>query len=162
MPRPNNRAKVMKSIEEIQQEPHEQLINRVWIHMYRAHRYLYPKMEKHLRKHGFDSPFWHEALVEIERAGEEGIRSTDLLSRLHMAQFNMSRHLSRMEKKGLIERVPCEKDRRAHFLRITPYGTKANKEIWPHYMEIIQEELNDKLTKEEAFQFFSTLIKLYR
>ncbi|MCV6574904.1 MAG: MarR family transcriptional regulator [Cohaesibacter sp.] len=151
----------MKSLDEISREPHDFLISRVWFHMLRAHRNLYPKMEKRLRAHGFDSPLWHEILTELERAQEEGIRSSELQKKLFMAQHNLSRHLSRMEKKGFIERTACPKDKRAHFLHISEKGREANRAIWPYYFEAVQLELSDKFDRDEAFQMFQYLIRLY-
>lgn len=151
----------MKSFEEIYEEPDEYLTSRVWFHLLRAHRFLYPKIEKELRKHGFDSPLWHEILLEVERAGDRGIRSSELQKKLHMAQFNLSRHLSRMEKKGFITRITCPEDKRAHYLHLTEAGKQANDAIWPIYYEIIQTELGGKFNHDEAFQLFKSLTKLY-
>lgn len=152
----------MKSFEEIREEPIEALNSRIWFHMLRAHRFLHPKMEKALREAGFDSPLWHEILFELERAGEEGMRSSELQGKLHMAQFNLSRHLSRLEKKGLITKTPCPKDKRAHYLHVSDAGKKANRALWPVYNETIQAELGGTFSHEEAFEMFCYLTRLYR
>ena len=151
----------MKSFEEIYKEPHEAMNSHVWFHLLRVYRFIYPKMEKELRKHDFDSPLWHEILWEIGKFGDAGVRSTELQKILHMAQHNLSRHLSRMEKKGLIIRTPCSKDKRAHFLHVSKAGQVAYLKIWPIYFEAIQKEMGDKLSHDEAFNLFRSLTRLY-
>ncbi|KZK97967.1 Transcriptional activatory protein BadR [Pseudovibrio sp. Ad5] len=151
----------MKTYDEIETEAEDKLASRVWFHLMRAHRYLYPRFERSLRTHGIDNPVWYEILLEVERAGEQGAKASDLQDHLHMAQFSMSRHIARMEKKGLIERRPDKEDGRAQLIFLTPQAAHAHEEIWPHYFKIIQQEVGERLTKKEAFELFKLLTKLY-
>ncbi len=151
----------MKPFEDIAQEEKDKLVSRVWFNLIRSHRYLYPRFERSLRQLGIENPIWYEIFLEIERAGPEGAKASDIQECLFMAQFNMSRHLSRMEKKGFISRHPDEKDGRAQILRLTPQAFNAEKEIWPQYFATIQKELGERLTKEEALELFRLLSKLY-
>lgn len=151
----------MDSLEEISKADHDEVINRVWFNLMRVHRNLFPKIQTKLRKEGMKSPLWHEILLKIEEAGEDGIRSIDLLPLLYMTQFNLSRHLARMEKEGLVSRQQDDDDKRVYHLKITKKGVKLNTNIWPIYEQIIQQEFQNRFTKEEAFELFKGLIKLY-
>ena len=151
----------MKSFDEIAKEPDEVIINRVWFNLIRAHRNLYPKIEKKLRKYNIDNPVWHEILFEIEKAGKIGIRAKELQKKLYMSQFNLSRHITRLEKRGFIKRLPDAEDNRAHFLVITSEGVVVNEDMWPVYFEAIQAELGHLYNREESFELFKTLTKLY-
>ncbi|MEP2980247.1 MAG: MarR family transcriptional regulator [Lentilitoribacter sp.] len=148
-------------IEQIKQASETEMINRVWFNLMRAHRNLFPKIQAELKKNGMKSPLWHEILLKIEEAGQTGITASELLPQLYMSQFNLSRHLSRLEKDGLIVKVQDDKDKRISYLKITDKGKTLNHGIWPIYEKIIQEELKDRFTKDEAFELFKGLIKLY-
>jgi len=151
----------MKTYNEIEAENQEELASRAWFHLMRAHRYLYPRFERSLRDYGIDNPVWYEIMLEIERAGEQGAKAADLQDKLYMAQFTMSRHISRMEKKGLVERHPDKEDGRAHLIFLTKKGAGVNKELWPHYFRTIQKEVGAHLNKDEAFTLFKLLTKIY-
>lgn len=151
----------MKSLEEIAKESDEILINRVWFNLIRAHRNLYPKIQKQLRKHEIDNPVWYEVLLEIEKAGDAGIRAKQLQEQLYMSQFNLSRHLKRLEKRGFINRIPDTKDSRAHFLVITGDGITFNENMWPLYLEAIQTDIAHRFDRDEALELFRLLTKLY-
>lgn len=150
------------TIEKIRKHADEiEMMNRVWFNLMRAHRNLFPKVQTELRKNGMKSPLWHEMLLKIEEAGPNGITASNLQPLLYMSQFNLSRHLSRMEKDGLITKDQDSNDKRVSHLKITKKGKTLNKGIWPVYEKIIQSELRDRLTKDEAFELFKGLIKLY-
>lgn len=151
----------MKPFEEIRKESDETLYNRVWFNLIRAHRNLYPRIEKKLRQHGIDNPVWYEILMEIERAGDAGIRLTQLQQILYMSQFNLSRHVKRIEKKGFITRTTDPEDGRAYLLVLEPKGINMHEEIWPFYVEAIQEELAHRMSRDEAFELFKNLTNLY-
>lgn len=151
----------LKNLEDIAKEDPEIILNRVWFNLMRAHRNLYPKMEKILKAHGLNSPLWHEILLEVEKAGDSGVRSNVLQETLFMSQYNLSRHLTRLVKEGLIERQADPIDRRNQRLTITGKGKTLNADIWEHYHEAIQTTLAGRFDGDEAYQLFRLLIRLY-
>lgn len=151
----------LKHIDDIAQEDFDKIVNRVWFNLMRAHRNLHPQIEKTLKQHGFDSPVWHEILIEIEISGKVGLRTSELQQKLNVTQYNLSRHLTRIAAKDLITRAPDPTDRRNQILFITEKGQRLNAQIWPAYHQAIQDTIAERFTKDEAYQLFLGLIKLY-
>lgn len=63
------------------------------------------------------APAQFMTLLELWR--EDGVTQRDLVERLDVEQATMANTLSRMERDGLIERRPDEKDRRARRIHLT-------------------------------------------
>jgi DNA-binding MarR family transcriptional regulator len=71
----------------------------------------------------------------------------------------MTRMIDRLEKKGLVRRVPCSEDRRVMRLALTEEG----KEVYPHLVERAAKVLNDRLrgfTRDEVRQLESLLERM--
>ena len=50
--------------------------------------------------------------------------------------------VDRLEKRGLVERRPCETDRRARYAALTPAGKSLMKRIFPSHAEVIRRALS--------------------
>lgn len=82
-------------------------------------RLMRRRFEDEARLHGFTLPQWR-ALVEIHR--NEGISQVSLASCIDTDQMTVSGIVSRLEKRGLIERFVDPNDSRAKLARLTPAG----------------------------------------
>src|SRR5262245_28185228 len=82
-------------------------------------RLMRRRFEDEARLHGFTLPQWR-ALVEIYR--NEGISQVSLAGCIDTDQMTVSGIVSRLEKRGLIERYPDPNDSRAKLARLTPAG----------------------------------------
>ncbi|WP_025135077.1 MarR family winged helix-turn-helix transcriptional regulator [Leucobacter sp. PH1c] len=61
----------------------------------------------------------------------------------------LSHVCTRMEKRGLLERVPCPDDRRATNARLTSLGRRAFIRAIPQHIELVRELVIDALSSEE-------------
>lgn len=77
------------------------------------------RFEDEAKLHGFTLPQWR-ALAEIHH--NEGIPQVTLAAALDVDQMTVSGIVSRLEKRGLIERYPNPNDSRAKLARLTPAG----------------------------------------
>ena len=71
----------------------------------------------------------------------------------------MTRMIDRLEKKGLVRRVPCSEDRRVMRLALTDEG----KTVYPQLVERAAKVLNDRLrgfTRDEVRQLESLLERM--
>ncbi|AJE46830.1 MarR family winged helix-turn-helix transcriptional regulator [Celeribacter indicus] len=135
--------------------------NRVWFNLLRVQRSLVPRISRILREAGVEDPIWYEILLEIERAGPEGVGMAELESRLYVPQYALSRHTRRMELAGLIHRTPKPGRGRSRILTLTPEGVGKHERIWPLYQAAIHEELMPRLSTAEAYGLARLLIRLY-
>lgn len=135
--------------------------NRVWFNLQRIQRSLGTRIARALRAAGFEDPVWYEFLLELERAGADGLPMAELEERLFMPQYALSRHAKRLETLGWIYRQPRPGPGRGQTLRLTEAGHGMHAQIWQDYERIIQEELAHRMCTCEAYALARQLIRLY-
>lgn len=84
-------------------------------------RLMRRRFEEEGSSYGLTLPQWR-ALAEIYRG--PGIAQVSLASTLDVDQMTVSGIVSRLEKRGLIERYPDPNDSRAKLAKLTPAGTE--------------------------------------
>ena len=134
--------------------------NRVWFNLIRLHRSILPQIAKALRKEGVKDPIWYEILLAIESAGDSGHMMGDLEEKLFVPQYALSRHVSRLEKEGLVRREFIADGRRKQLLFVTEKGLGMHARVWPAYMEAIQQEISPRMSTDEAYEATHMLLRL--
>jgi DNA-binding MarR family transcriptional regulator len=76
-----------------------------------------------LRPHGL-SPTQYNALRILRGAGAEGLACSEIGERMVNRDPDITRLLDRLEKRGLVTRSRCQKDRRVVTATLTPQGRK--------------------------------------
>lgn len=84
-------------------------------------RLMRRRFEVEASAHGLTVPQWR-ALAEIYR--NEGVAQVNLAAALDVDQMTVSGIVSRLDKRGLIERCPDPNDSRAKLARLTPAGAE--------------------------------------
>ncbi len=80
---------------------------------------------------------WYDLLLELRRAGPDGLRPVTLQREMLIPQYNMSRLLDRVEAAGYVQRVACDNDGRGQMVRITRSGEDLLKQMWPVYRQAL-------------------------
>lgn len=92
---------------------------------------------------------------------EDGLTQNQLVEKLNKDKTNIARMASSLEKKGFIQRIPSDQDRRSLKLFLTDCGKKLGEEIIP-----IAEEFNEivcqGITQEELSHLEAILNKINR
>jgi MarR family transcriptional regulator for hemolysin len=101
----------------MQQDPVRE--NSIGFLIHEVARLMRRRFEEEASTHGFTLPQWR-ALAEIFRS--EGIAQVSLAAALDVDQMTVSGIVSRLEKRGLIERYPDPNDSRAKLAKLTPAG----------------------------------------
>src|SRR5918994_2057247 len=73
----------------------------------------------------------YEVLVHLTDSPEGRVRVTDLASLLTWERSRVSHHVTRMERRRLVERAECPEDGRGAFIVITPQGRTAIEQAAP-------------------------------
>ncbi|SLN12884.1 MarR family winged helix-turn-helix transcriptional regulator [Oceanibacterium hippocampi] len=120
-----------------------------WTALQTASRVLLERVEGALKAAGLPPLAWYDALLEIERAGADGIRPFALKERLLLPQYGMSRLLDRIAAAGLIEKRNCAEDGRGLLVRITPAGRRARRSMWPIYGAELARQFETVFSGEE-------------
>jgi len=81
-----------------------------------------------IEPHGI-TPQQYNVLRILRGAGPEGLPTLTIGERMIEQTPGVTRLVDRLERKGMVARAPCPKDRRRVFCRITPKGLDLLKEL---------------------------------
>ncbi|QDC11512.1 MarR family transcriptional regulator [Oceanicola sp. D3] len=135
--------------------------NRVWFNLLRIHRSTGGRIAKALREIGVGDPVWYEILLELERAGPDGLPMAALERKLFCPQYALSRHAARLEEEGWIISAAAPGPGRGKVLRLTSAGKGRHGQIWEVYRAAIAEEVGRRLSVDETYALARLLIRLY-
>jgi DNA-binding MarR family transcriptional regulator len=85
--------------------------------------------------------------------------AADLARELYIDSASMTRMVDRLEKRGLLERVPSVEDRRVTHLKLTADGDALAAQLPPVYVGVL--ERNFAGFKEDELQMLKTLLRKY-
>src|SRR5687768_7589180 len=115
-----------------------------WIGLLRAQRAALGRVEERLKAEALPPLDWYDALWELEKAGEVGLRPFELERAMLFEQYNLSRLAERLAKAGLIERDACAEDRRGQVLKVSPAGRALRRRMWEVYSQAIEEAVGGR------------------
>jgi DNA-binding MarR family transcriptional regulator len=121
-----------------------------WIGLLRLTSRLRAELHRQLvEDHGI-SLADYELLARLNAAPLGGLRVRDLMETLDWEQSRLSHHLARMEKRGLVERRECTKDRRGFVFVLTETGRSTLERAAPSHVEHVRRLFLDHLTPEQV------------
>ena len=91
---------------------------RVWRTYLLGSARLNEKLDADLRQFGLDLGEY-EILVTLSEAEARQCRMSDLADAVHQSRSRLTHTITRMERRGLVERVSCPTDRRGVWARLT-------------------------------------------
>lgn len=141
------------------QRPSEAAIT-AWTRLVRTSTQLHAKIEQSLKHQGLPPLSWYDVLIEVHRAGKEGLRQFEISNKTLLPKYNLSRLIDRLELEGLVRRETCSEDGRGNLILITDEGTEVLKRMWPVYGSEIYEGIEECLEPEEVLQLAQLLEKL--
>lgn len=92
----------------------------------------------------------YDVLARLSDPPPEGWRARDLEASLSWEQSRLSHQLSRMQKRGLVERGECPSDRRGATFAITPAGRAAIEQAAPGHVAAVRRLLFDHLDADDV------------
>jgi MarR family transcriptional regulator, 2-MHQ and catechol-resistance regulon repressor len=92
---------------------------------------------------------YHKGSTPIQQIG----------GKILLASGTMTYVIDKLVKKGLLQRRPCEKDRRVIYAELTPEGEAVIGDIFPRHAEALHEAVNG-MSSEDKEQLISLLKKL--
>lgn len=85
-----------------------------------------------------------DVLVALSERGAP-MRVTELAEALQWEKSRLSHHLSRMQRRALVERQDCPDDARGAFIVLSPTGRRAVEQAAPGHVEAVRELVFDGL-----------------
>lgn len=139
--------------------PSEEAVQ-AWVRLVRTEQSILAKVEDELKRAGFPVLEWYDVLYELDREPDGRAAQSAVQSRVLLAQYNLCRLLDRLEREGLVERMPSPEDGRSNLVQITPKGRELRRRMWPAYAAAIETHLGSRLTCDEARTLARILGKL--
>ncbi|MEP9348159.1 MarR family winged helix-turn-helix transcriptional regulator [Xanthobacter sp. KR7-225] len=133
----------------MEQMPSETVV-RAWTRLMRAQRLALASIEGALKAAGLPPLVWYDVLLEVERAGPDGLRPYELERAMLLAQYNLSRLIDRIEAAGYVERKLCADDGRGQRIVMTDAGKAIRRQMWPIYAREIERAIGGRLSAEQA------------
>jgi DNA-binding MarR family transcriptional regulator len=126
------------------------IVVRAWVRLMKAQQLSLKAIERDLKAAGLPPLVWYDVLLEVERAGGEGLRAFELERAMLLAQYNLSRLIDRIERAGYVERRNCEDDGRGQMIVISERGKAMRRKMWPVYARAIAAAIGKRLSPKEA------------
>ncbi|RXW31768.1 MarR family winged helix-turn-helix transcriptional regulator [Propioniciclava flava] len=105
-------------------------------------------LDERLRPFGLDLGEY-EILVRLSESEDRTMRMSDLAAAARQSRSRLTHTVSRMEKKGLIERAPCPEDRRGVTATLTPEGMDLLVAAAPDHVASVREILIDVVSPDD-------------
>ncbi len=90
----------------------------------------------------------------------EGMTCKELSEKTLVTKGTLTGVLDRLEKKGLIARVPSREDRRSTFIRLTPKGDALFQKVFQAHIHYMKPYFEQALTTPEATKLRELLLRL--
>jgi DNA-binding MarR family transcriptional regulator len=88
----------------------------------------------------------YDVLVPLSEASDERLRVFEIAQTLSWEQSRLSHHLTRMRRRGLIERQECPTDHRGAYVVLTEAGRAAITATAPGHADLVRHLVFDGLT----------------
>lgn len=88
-------------------------------------------------------------LMTLSESPDRRMRMSDLAEASLSSRSRLSHQVDRLGKEGLVDRVPCEDDRRGYFAVLTDAGWDLLVRMSSDHVESVRQHLVDRLTPAE-------------
>jgi DNA-binding MarR family transcriptional regulator len=98
------------------------------------------------------SHYEYYVLAMLSEARDRTLRMTHLAAATNATLPRLSHVVARLEKRGLVERLPCPEDRRATNAHLTDDGWEKVVATAPGHVATVRDRVVDALTDEQVAQ----------
>jgi DNA-binding MarR family transcriptional regulator len=120
-----------------------------WRGFLRVHAALVRELDRELiAVHGLPLRAY-EVLLYLENAPDGRLRMSELAGSVLLSQSGLTRLVDRLERDALVERRPCEDDRRGLWAQITPAGLGALREARETHLAGVRDRFLSRFDAEE-------------
>lgn len=92
----------------------------------------------------------YELMVALSAAPNGCLRAKELAAEVCWEKSRLSKHLARMDARGLVERRPAEEDARGIIVQLTPEGRVALERAAPNHVDLVRRVFIEPMTADEA------------
>jgi DNA-binding MarR family transcriptional regulator len=130
----------------------DELQFRAWRAFIYAYSVVVPTLDQELIDAQGISFNQFEVLVWLRRAGTDGLRMSDLASRVVLSPSGVTRAVDQLERKGLVERCVFEGDKRGYLATVTPEGKTFLRKATKFHLQGLRKHFLNHLNRTELQQ----------
>ena len=123
-----------------------------WLSLVALTELLPSALDSQLQRDSDMTHFEFAVLSFLRFSPDATLRMTDLASGTNATLPRLSHVVTRLEKRGLVERVPCPEDRRATNARLTDAGRRELIRATPGHIALVRRVVIDSLNREQLGQ----------
>jgi DNA-binding MarR family transcriptional regulator len=127
----------------------DELQFRAWRAFLYAYSLVVPTLDRELVSARGLSLNQFEVLTWLRRAGERGLRMSDLASRVVLSPSGVTRAVDQLERKGLVERCVFEGDKRGYLATLTTEGRALLRKATNVHLQGLREHFLNHLSRTE-------------
>jgi len=106
-------------------------------------------LERQLQSSGDISAADYQVLIALFELPDKQIRARELSAQIGWEKSRLSHQVTRMEKRGLLERTECDTDARGTWIGLTPAGSRAILSAMRGHQTAIRQYFFDVLSTDE-------------
>jgi len=123
-----------------------------WLSLVALTELLPSALDSQLQRDSDMTHFEFAVLSFLRFSPDSTRRMSDLAAGTNATLPRLSHVVSRLEKRGLVERVPCPEDRRATNARLTDAGRRELIRATPGHIALVRRVVIDSLDREQLAQ----------
>lgn len=127
----------------------DELQFRAWRAFLYAYSEVVPKLDRELIRAHYMSFNQFEVLTWLRRAGEQGLRMSDLASRVVLSPSGVTRAVDQLERRGLVERCVFEGDKRGQLATITAEGRRMLRKARGVHLQGLRKHFLNHLSRSD-------------
>jgi len=101
-----------------------------------------------------------EIMIRLARSPGQRLRMTELAAQSTLTSSGLTRLVDRLQASGLVDREPCDTDRRGYFAVLTPEGDAKVLDVLPSHLVTVDRVLTGVLEPDELATFLVALRKI--
>ena len=119
-------------------------------------------LDSQLQRDADVTHFEYFTMAMLSEAPERTLRMTSLASATNSSLPRLSHVVSRLEKRGYVDRAPCPEDRRATNATLTDVGWDKVVATAPGHVDTVRENVIEPLTADDVADLDRIMGKLLR
>lgn len=127
----------------------DDLESEAWLGLVSVLELLPVALDSQLQRHSKLTHFEFTVLSLLRFAPENTFQMKELAAQTNATLPRLSHVVSRMEQRGLVERLPCPTDKRATNVRLTSVGRREVIRAIPAHIANVRSLVLDQLTRDE-------------
>jgi DNA-binding MarR family transcriptional regulator len=123
--------------------------DRAWRGYRRMRTLLDLRLARDLAQHSGLSEPDYDVLSTLSERPDSQWRASELATHLLWSSSRLAHHVGRMERRGLVRRMPCADDGRGALITLTDHGRTVLEHAAPGHVESVRRNFVDLLTPGE-------------